>query len=637
MNKDNFDFENDLPETSGKKSYADLDLDLDFDLSILDDIDESVLDEEDLAALKAATDKKPAPAKKAAPVKKDAPAKKAAPAAAPKKAPAKKPVPSDADSEDELLTRKTAAKKAAPKAVNAEAPAKKAPAKKQAAAQEEPAAPKKKQKKGPRLGGVIFYTLYFMFILVFFVATYIGLQWLHGWLSDYEAAQPTVKAEQVFQEVFTDPDWGALYDSAGAQDSAYEGKEEYVAYMEKKVGDSALTYMETSAGLSGDKKYIVRLGEEMVATFTLVDKNKVSAPSLENLENITDIPDWQLGAVEVFFEREESYYIVKLDGHTAYVNGVALDENFTIQKATTKALEYLPEGTTGASMDTQQVTGLMELPTVTVTDKDGKEMSVTYDETTRTFTERTESNTMTEEQKEVALEAAKTQCLWMIKEVTDRGTIAKYFDPSYEPYNNIVKTTELWMQSHGGYEFSDAEVTDFAMYDDAIFSVRVSLTLKVTRTDGSVKDYPYASSLFFHKTDSGKWLVFEQTNVDVSEPVGKVRLTYMQGDTQLTTGFVDTDAKEVVTPKISVPEGQVFTGWVTVSENEEGATVYNLEFQPDETGIVKVPDGTTLKPMTLYALIQDADEVQEVTQAPAETTAETAAETTAPAETTEGA
>ena len=279
----------------------------------------------------------------------------------------------------------------------------------------------------------------------------------------------------------------------------------------------------------------------------------------------------------------------------------------------------------------------MELPTVTVTDKDGKEMSVTYDETTRTFTERTESNTMTEEQKEVALEAAKTQCLWMIEEVNDRGTIAKYFDPSYEPYNNIVKTTERWMQNHGGYEFVDAEVTNFAMYDDSIFSVRVSLTLKVTRTDGSVKDWPYASSLFFHKTESGKWMVFEQTNVDISEPVGKVRLTYMQGDTQLTTGFVDTDAKEVVTPKISVPEGQVFTGWVTVSENEEGATVYNLEFQPDETGIVKVPDGTTLKPMTLYALIQDADEVQEVTQAPAETTAETAAETTAPAETTEGA
>ena len=44
MNKDNFDFENETPETSGKK-FSDLDLGLDFDLSFLDDVDESILEE----------------------------------------------------------------------------------------------------------------------------------------------------------------------------------------------------------------------------------------------------------------------------------------------------------------------------------------------------------------------------------------------------------------------------------------------------------------------------------------------------------------------------------------------------------------------------------------------------------------
>ena len=214
MNKDNFDFEN---ETADKK-FSDLDLGLDFDLSFLDDVDESVL--EDVPEIEEAPPvKKPAPVKKAAPAKQpEAPAKKAA-----------------------------AAKKSAPVQKNAAAPKKAAP-KKPAAAQEAPVQTKK-QKKGPRVGSVIFYTIYFLFILAFFGATYLGLQWLHGWLSDFEAAQPTLKAEQVFQEVFTDPDWGALYESAGAKDSPYEGKEQYVAYMEEKVGDSKLTYMETSAGL----------------------------------------------------------------------------------------------------------------------------------------------------------------------------------------------------------------------------------------------------------------------------------------------------------------------------------------------------------------------------------------------------
>ncbi len=521
--------------------------------------------------------------------------------------------------DSELLTKKHTAKKAAPKAPAAEElPAKKPAVKKAAEGTEKPK--KKKKKKGPRIGGVIFYTLYFMSILVFFVATYLGLQWLHGWLTDYELAQPTVKAEQVFQEVFADPNWAALYDAAGAQDSPYEGKEEFVAYMEEKVGSTALTYMETSAGLSGDKKYIVRLGEEKVASFTLKDKNTVGNVSLENLENITDIPDWQLGAVEVFFEREDTYYIVKLDGHTAYVNDVALDDTFTIQMATTKALEYLPEGTTGASIHTQQVTGLMETPTVTVFDKNGKPMEVTYDEATKTFTERTESNTVTQAQKDAALETAKTYCLYMIEEVNDRATIAKYFDSTSDVYADIVSMySERWMQGHSGYEFNVSEVSNFAGYGDDLFSIRVKLNMVVTRTNGTTRDYPFEQTLFFQKQDDGKWLCFEMMPMDVSAPVGKVRLTFKQGDTELFTDFFSTDAKQIVTPKISVAEGKVFTGWVTVTENEDGTTVYDLVFEPDETGMVNLPEGAELKPMTLYALVQDASEVQETI--PAETSA----------------
>jgi hypothetical protein len=83
----------------------------------------------------------------------------------------------------------------------------------------------------------------------------------------------------------------------------------------------------------------------------------------------------------------------------------------------------------------------------------------------------------------------------------------------------------------------------------------------------------------------------------------------MQGDVQLTTEFYETDAKQVITPSLPVPEGQVFSGWVTVSENENGDTVYNVEFQPAEDGTVNLPDGNTLRPMTLYALFQDASEV----------------------------
>lgn len=502
-----------------------------------------------------------------------------------------------------------------------EAPVKKAPAQAAPKAQKKAVAeaPEKKR-KGPRLGGVIFYTLYFMFILVFFLGTYIGLQWLQDWLIDYEAAQPTVKSQQVFTQLFTDPDWDDLYDAAGAQDSLYEGKEAFVTYMENKIGDTKLTYMETSAGLSGDKKYVVRLDNEKVATFTLVDKNAMGETTLEN---ITELPDWQLGSVEVFFEREESYLIEKVDGHTAYVNDVPLTDDHTIQIATTLAEKYLPQGTTGANICTQQVTGLMQLPTVTVFDEDGNPAEVTYDEATRTFTERTEANTITSEQEEVALNAAKAFCLWMIEE-GNRADIAKYYDASSQVYSDIIRTTELWMQNHNGYAFEEEAVTNFAQYNDNLFSARVSMVLKVTRTDGTIKDYEYGQSMFFRKTDNGTWKVFDRTNVDVSQPVGKIRLTFMYENNQLTSDFYETDSKEIITPIITpAPEGKVFSGWVRQTENENGDTVLTVMFEPDETGRVDIPEGTLLEPMTLYALFQNADEVA-------------ASEESAPAETAEG-
>ena len=179
MNKDNFDFDNVLPEAS-KKKYSDLDLGLDFDLSFLDDVDESVLEGEPSVDLEI-PEQKEEPVKKAELVKK-APAKKVV----------KKTAPSDATPEAGEIPVKKAVKKAP-----ADAPKKKAPVKREAVPAEEPVKAKK-QKKGPRVGSVIFYTIYFLFILAFFVATYLGLSWLHGWLSDFEAAQPTLKAQQVF-------------------------------------------------------------------------------------------------------------------------------------------------------------------------------------------------------------------------------------------------------------------------------------------------------------------------------------------------------------------------------------------------------------------------------------------------------
>ena len=457
-----------------------------------------------------------------------------------------------------------------------------------------PAVPQEEPRhRGPRLGGVIFYTLYFLFIFLFFVATYVGLNWLRGWLTDFEAAQPTTKCQEVFDALFRDPDWAALYDAAGIADTTYEGRDQFVSYMEEKSQGKEMSYMETSAGLSGNKKYIVKLGDEKVATFTLEGEG----------EKITDIPNWQLGDIELFFQRRESFRIEKMDGHTAYVNGVALDDSFTIQTATTIAEKYLPMGTTGIRTCVQEITGLMAVPAVTVKDDAGNEMDVSYDPETGTFTEQTVANTIGEDEKNVALNAVKTYALFMIEKASARD-VAKYFDSKSATYNTIVKSEVWWTQKNNGAQFSDEKISSYCRYTDELFSVRVSMNLDVTRTDGSLKQYPVDTTLFFKKQGSS-WIAYDMTNEDVTKPVGEVRLTFKNGEEVLTTGFVANDATSLTTPIISAPEGKKFAGWVRESYDEKGVKTLTIMFVPDESGNVTLSAGSILEPMTLYALFED--------------------------------
>ena len=382
---------------------------------------------------------------------------------------------------------------------------------------------------------------------------------------------------------------------AGIQDTAFENKDAFASYMENTVGDSKLTYMETSTGLSEDKKYIVRLGKEKIAAFTLVDHN--------HSDSKTEIPDWQLGTIELYFAREETYLIQKLDGHTVYVNNVPLDDSSTIRISTTYAEKYLPEGITGVRVCTQEISGLVTIPSVRIVDNNGNEMAVSYDAASRTFIEQTTESTINDTERDLAISAVKTYALYMINQAGE-ADIAKYFLRGSDAYKSITDTERGFVQDAASRDFANEMVTDYCRYSDNLFSVRVSVTLNQHRASGSVKESIIDQSLFFEKQSSGKWLCYAMTAVDVSKPVEKVRLTFQDGDTTLESNFYDADSTQLMCPVASVPEGKVFSGWMTEETDESGNSVMNLVFQPDETGKVTLSAGTTLEPMMLYPLFE---------------------------------
>lgn len=442
--------------------------------------------------------------------------------------------------------------------------------------------------RGIRRSSAVFYLIFFAYIFAFYLAAYFGLSILRDWLADFEAAQPTRKCQQVFDALFASRDWDTLYEAAGISG---ESREDFQSWMDATVGSRELTYMETSAGLSGDRKYNVRLGNQNLASFTLT---KEAADQ--------GIPDWKLGQITVF--RPATTWFIQMPAHcTALVNGESLTGDHIVRISGTRAEAYLPEGVAGPGTVTLQVPDLPAKPSVSVLDETGREVALSCDGDSQTFRAREEMPAISEDERTVALDAVKMYALYMI-ERAGADEVARYFERGTETYTAIIRTDRSAVQDAQKREFVDETVSNYCRYSDGSFSVRVSVTLNLYRASGSVKENRIAQSLFFHKLD-GKWKCRQMTAVDVSEETERVRLVFRNGDTVLSDEFYDTDLTRLTCPAVTAPEGKTFSGWTVEDLDANGQTVLRLIFQPDGEGCVTLP-GSGLEPMVLQPLFEDA-------------------------------
>ncbi len=452
-------------------------------------------------------------------------------------------------------------------------------------------APKKKSIKGT----VIFYSIYAAFIIAFFVAISLIMDPLKDWLIKYEASQPAAKRDEVYAQLFENPDWEEIYELAGVEDTTFDNSKTFGAYMTALVGDEELTCLETSAGLSGDKKFIIKLGDKKIASFTLTG----------GAESQTDIPEWSLGKVEVFFSGNESVIVEKLPGHTVYINGVALDHSYTIREVSTLAENYLPDGMLGYRLEQQQVTGLLTAPTVRVTDASGSEVPVALDPETGIYQLSITEHTPSEEEKALAMNATTVYAKYMIKKAS-LWDVQQLFDTNSQFYKTISKSEVGWVQASVSYEFKDAVYSEYYRYSDTLFSIKLDMVLEQTRGDGSKKTTPLNNTLFFQKNDQGKWMVMEATNISVQEQINKVRILFMKDENTAAHHLItEVDANIVYLPAVTPPEGKVLTGWAKREVAADGKITMTMVFEAAENYEVYLPDGNVLEPMVLYAVFED--------------------------------
>lgn len=477
-----------------------------------------------------------------------------------------------------------------------------------APARRTPPAKKKgrKKKKPATKGTVIFYTIFLVFVLAFFIGMVILLNWLKGWLVDFEASQPSHKSQEVYSTYFADPDWEQLYEIGELKGGSFGDAASYAAYMEELTADHSFVMVETSAGMTG-KKYIIRAdrgddGYFDVADFTLVEQNAG-----------TDDAQWQLDKISLYVPGSEQptvdptygYTFIIDPANTVTVDGLVLDESHVIQTTTTAAEEYLPEGIHGYRAYTLYLGGLTEeAKQITITDPSGATVECAYDEATRTYVQPlVVSPEIPDEARDATIAAGTAYCKFMIKKIS-KSDLKQWFDPNSEIFPLL--TPDAFLQSFVKYEIGAPDLTHYYRYSDDLYSIRFSTNVVLTRKNGDVKDYPVDITFFLEKQGKS-WKVVDMTNVEVQKQITQVRVTYMVDDEVLSTVMVDQTAIHLTLPAVTVPEGQTFQGWATKTQAENGGITYNLLFQPaPEGGMQALPADYELAPLTLYAVFQEA-------------------------------
>ena len=456
---------------------------------------------------------------------------------------------------------------------------------------EEPRIVMKRNWTGTIIGGAVFYVLLVGGIGLFLLNLNSSRDQLLKDLDTYEKRQPTYVSQQLFSNVFSAPDWGAIYDQAGLEVNRFEGREAFVAFMDNKVAGSALTYQKLPQEEDGRIPYEILLQKEAIARFYM--KNQSDDPQS---------PRWELDGIQVFFEGQGTYRISGSSACVVKVNGVQLDDRSLVQRTGrifTEDLGELSKQVELPGTSLYEVSGLLVKPTVTVEDSEGRSLEVTYDEATATFSAPLTEEAMPDEARKLALDTVTTYCKFMIKKAT-HGDLFKYFNPNTDTYRAITASDLTWIQKESGHSTADEKVTDYVRLDEDHFSIHVSLTWQLTRKDGSIKKSPVDETLLFAREASGKWRCQRMTGKDFTEPFNTVRVRFMHDDTVISSVLVKETDKTITCPAVGIPEGRKLAGWVTVMQDAEGKDYYQRVLSPDASGLANVPGGLFEKPVDLY-------------------------------------
>ena len=352
----------------------------------------------------------------------------------------------------------------------------------------------KTKKKKVRKTIPVFYIIYFSLVIIFLIALFFALKAVKIKLAEYEDSRPYHVADAVMEDYFKPGDAEKLMTAAGYEENVYEDRSVAVDLVEGFL-EGEPNYYEV-VGNAAEQKYAVSSGELKFATFTI-------APSGER--DAADYDIWELKSIELLIAGGESVRITAPGDAKVCVNGREMTSSEMVETVTLERDDHLPEDIEPESRVVYEVAGLIEKPEITAFDRYGVAITDITEKDNSYNVPKTYAE-LTDEVRDLALAAGEKLAAYMQLDAAF-NEIGQYVDPSSTLYTNLLTSDVKWADPHNGYSIENPSVSEYTVYNDSLYSVRVKFLHVLYNWGGNFENE--FDTTFYYRWNGYKWLIYD--------------------------------------------------------------------------------------------------------------------------------
>lgn len=334
-----------------------------------------------------------------------------------------------------------------------------------------------------RWTSIVFYAALCMIIAMGLIAVTVAQpsvkEWLAEFENDYTLYDPKNQIQRIFDEYFAEPNIDELMELSSDKPvyNAPDTYEDAVQRYADKIKGKTMSY---GYLVGTDQKVInVKADGVTVARFSVkeIDTKEYNAFVFKLTR-----PVYELDTVNLYFDKPTEFASVKFpERFTAYADGIELTDEYLVSSGIKEdERETVPEGAYLFTYKICSISGLYNKPKITVKDENGYNVPLEYDEEKNLYSCGYKySEELKARYSEYVLKALEQYAIYMQNDARFK-TVAPYYDPNTQLYQDIYDNPGSFVWEHDGYKFANEETSEFYDYGGVI-SCRVKFDHILTK------------------------------------------------------------------------------------------------------------------------------------------------------------